>query len=156
MPSKKHLIAPAHSLPGRWGSGGAGMVPRETSVSFDKQLGTSTGALGAPQLRVCVCVCVCPESTTPGCGPFISLAPSCSPFLQRTRSESTSGSKQNFKQNRTLRAPRLPGQEESDSAARKRSVNSGKKGPTGGTQGEQGWGGQSEIPGPGKEEVSTH
>lgn len=66
-------------------------------MSFDKQLGTSTGALGAPQLsvRACVCVCVRPERTTPG----------CSPFLQRTPSESASGNKQSFKQNQYAQSP---------------------------------------------------
>lgn len=47
MPSKKHLIAPSRSLPGKgvW----EGMIPRATSVSFDKQLGASHRGTGCSQ-----------------------------------------------------------------------------------------------------------
>ena len=59
------------------------MIPRETSVTFDKQLGTCTGALGAPQLSVracvsvcvcvCVCVCVVAQKVQPGAEDLSSL-----------------------------------------------------------------------------------
>ena len=47
MPSKKHLIASSRSLPGKgvW----EGMIPRATSVSFDKQLGARHRGTGCSQ-----------------------------------------------------------------------------------------------------------
>lgn len=47
-------------------------------MSFDKQLGTSTGALGAPQLSVCVWL---PRKYNPGLRTFHLFSPLLLPFL---------------------------------------------------------------------------
>lgn len=63
--------------------------------------------------------------STPGCGLFF-FAPFRSPSLQRTDQEE-SGASSTLNRTGTLRAQRLRRQEESDSAARKRSVDSGRQ-----------------------------
>lgn len=65
---------------------------------------------------------VSPQGTTPGFHLFSSLA---LPFLATLRGRVRAGS--TLKGTRTLRAPRLPGQEGSDSAAREQSVDIAKE-----------------------------
>lgn len=91
MPSKKHLIAPSRSLPGKgvW----EGMSPRATSVSFDKQLGTRHRGTGCSP----VMWGGGPLAPPPRLRTFHLFSPLSLPFLATHGSERASGSKEHFK-----------------------------------------------------------
>lgn len=93
MPSKKHLIAPSRSLPGKgvW----EGMIPRATSVSFDKQLGARHWGTGCSPVLWGGGRSAPRTEDLPSVQPL--LAPlSCNAGIRKR----ASGSKRHFNQNR--------------------------------------------------------